>query len=184
MTLTEEEKKKIIEEEEFRASVRRNERSSGCLKFLLVVLFLIVMGIFFLFKALKFAGEFPSSESSSKIELKNFEATAKEFEAEKQATIAAQSWSEVDRWEGSGIKETQPFTITGDRWRISWAMRDSSDAVFQIFVNDASGNFSDLVASVYSSSGKDVTYKTGAGTYSLKVNTSAENWRLGVEELR
>ena len=88
-----------------------------------------------------------------------------------------EAWETVKSWKGNGLKNTEPFTINSDEWRIIWT---NKGMLLQIFVNAKNGSFFDLAANT-TESGSDVSYFYKPGEYYLTINGIGE-WSVIVEE--
>ena len=100
-------------------------------------------------------------------------------------TPEAETWHSVDRFYGKGSKETTPFSIKGNKWRVKW----KADGGFQssaihvevykiVFMN----NLVDQWRSKAPSSGTRENYE-GPGKYFFYVTaTDLDYWELKVED--
>ena len=96
-----------------------------------------------------------------------------------------QQWTIVKTWKGSGIKKTEPFTISNRRWRIIWSYTSASDACFmQIWTQRPTSDApEDLVANVANeASGGETSYFYNQGEFYIDVNAADCNWKIIVEE--
>jgi hypothetical protein len=98
---------------------------------------------------------------------------------------AGRVWLATKTWQGSGTKETEPFTVNG-HWRVDWIYSPASSAggVFQVYIYAADGRLLLNVAANNQNGGSDTTFWAGPGTYFLKVNSSSGDWKVGVQDLR
>lgn len=101
------------------------------------------------------------------------------------ATLAptrAKTWTVVKQWSGSGIKDTETFTV-GAEWRIDWDYTPPADGgILQLYVYDSKGQLIDIVANTQKS-GPDTSFQHRAGTYYLKVNAVGD-WKVDVQDMR
>lgn len=84
---------------------------------------------------------------------------------------------------GKYIQDTQPFIISGSRWRIRYKVTPRagvSEKYLKVRVRSADGNQSDYLATI-SGVSQDTLYLTGAGTYTLGV-FSHQLYHLQIEE--
>jgi hypothetical protein len=79
---------------------------------------------------------------------------------------------------GNGTSNTRPFTSLGP-WEVQW---DASGDVFQVFVQDGSGNLVDVAANQLGP-GRGASYQPRSGTYYLQVNATGA-WSLQVVPVR
>lgn len=98
-------------------------------------------------------------------------------EEEQKAT-----WQEVKSWTGSGIKNTEPFEITGNQWRINWT-NPTQNEVLQIMVYRVGNEIVDTVAVNTMDKGSDTSYVYKNGSFYLSINATG-NWEIEVEELK
>ncbi|PIN87738.1 hypothetical protein COV12_02225 [Candidatus Woesearchaeota archaeon CG10_big_fil_rev_8_21_14_0_10_32_24] len=91
-------------------------------------------------------------------------------------TANSEEWYEVKTFSGSGIKNTETFTIPSNEWKISW---DTTERViegqsfqmnFQIFVYKSNGELAGLVANVVGDDA-DSSIMRGKGNYYLQINS-------------
>lgn len=95
---------------------------------------------------------------------------------------AAKQWVVVKQWSGSGIKDTEQFTVGGE-WRVDWDYSPGQfGGVFQIYVYSGSGQLVDIVANTQKA-GPDSSFQHKAGTYYLKINATGD-WKVAVQDRR
>ena len=75
------------------------------------------------------------------------------------------------------MKKTARFTV-GDEWRINYSNTASGN--FMIYLNDANGDFLDLLANVIGPV-ENTNYLYKAGTYTLQIVGSGSSWAVSVE---
>lgn len=63
------------------------------------------------------------------------EKTATQREPETKEIAREGQWTKVGSWQGSGIKNTEPFTITGKQWRINWSNKAGDIGGFSRFLS-------------------------------------------------
>lgn len=96
-------------------------------------------------------------------------------------TEIIKEWREIARWKGSGIKNTEPFTISTKEWRISWTTKGGQvPGIFSIMVYKGDSEVPDIAAQVQGDS-TDSSYMRGAGQYRLTI-TSSQRWEVTIEE--
>jgi ribosomal protein L40E len=97
------------------------------------------------------------------------------------------TWQKVKSWQGTGIKKTEPFTITGKQWRIIWSIKDTSGinaSILQIFVYKVGVQAPmEIVANVQGTA-NDTSYIYESGEFYLNINSANGNWAITVEELK
>jgi hypothetical protein len=96
------------------------------------------------------------------------------------------SWRAIKSWSGSGIKETESFSVQGRQWRVSWSTRNETfrgSGILQIYVKNGRGN---LVSTVSTHGvGGDASYvHSPPGEYYLTINSGNVDWTVVVEEHR
>lgn len=103
-----------------------------------------------------------------------------EQEQEKQA------WQEVKSWSGSGIKNTEPFEITGNQWRVKWQNKggEFGGGILQIFVYKVGSESPEELLANTTEITSDTSYIYEGGTFYLNVNSANTNWSITVEELK
>jgi len=93
------------------------------------------------------------------------------------------TWQTVKSWQGTGIKKTEPFKITGKQWRINWKS-NGEYGIFQIYVYRPGDNLIVGVAANAQGNAEDVSYFYKTGTFYLDVIAANANWSITVEELK
>jgi hypothetical protein len=99
---------------------------------------------------------------------------------------AQQNCDEVQTFTGTGIKETQPFTVTSDTWRLRYDFQsstpDQQSSSFDMSVYKTGNTIPESVISL-ERPGSDTTYvNAGAGTYDLSIGSANATWTVTVEE--
>jgi hypothetical protein len=101
---------------------------------------------------------------------------------EASAPDAGKVWAATKTWQGTGGKETEMFTVTG-HWRVDWIFSPtSSNSAFQVFIYAFDGRTLMQMAA-NSHGGSDTSFWAGPGTFSLKINSSGGDWKVGVQDL-
>ena len=99
---------------------------------------------------------------------------------------AQQNCDEVQTFTGSGIKETQPFTVTGDTWRLRYDFQSTTpDQQFSSFDMSVYKTGNTIPESVITLErpGSDTSYvDAGAGTYYLSIGSANATWIVTVED--
>jgi hypothetical protein len=99
---------------------------------------------------------------------------------------AQQNCDEVQTFTGSGIKETQPFTVTGDTWRLRYDVQSTTpDQQFSSFDMSVYKTGNTIPESVITLErpGSDTSYvNAGAGTYYLSIGSANATWTVTVED--
>lgn len=89
-------------------------------------------------------------------------------------------WQVVKTWSGSGIKKTEPFTITGSQWRVVWK---NKRGYLGVYVYELYGNsLPDMLVNTTDVT-SDTSYAYKSGEFYLNVNASG-SWEITVEELK
>jgi hypothetical protein len=99
---------------------------------------------------------------------------------------AQQNCDELQTFSGNGIKETQPFTVTSDTWRLRYDVQststDQQSSSFDMSVYKTGNTIPESVITP-ESPGSDTTYvNAGAGTYYLSIGSANATWTVTVEE--
>ena len=104
-----------------------------------------------------------------------------------QTPQSEKSWQAVNSWEGTGIKNTEPFTITGNQWRINWSNKDTTGfggSILQISVYKPGANFPIEMAANAQGTASDTSYVYESGEFYLNVNSANGNWAISVEDFK
>lgn len=101
---------------------------------------------------------------------------------EASAPDTGKVWVAKSNWHGTGIQQTDMFTVTG-HWRIDWIFAPTSPSgSFQVFIYASDGvTLMQLAAS--SKGGSDTSFWAGPGTYFLRINSTGGDWKVGVQDL-
>lgn len=85
-------------------------------------------------------------------------------------------------------EDTEPFTITGSPWRVSWKAKSTGEmlTLFQGCVHPIGGEVLDMVYFANSmSEGEDTSYVyLGPGEYYIEIGAIGCSWTVTVEERR
>jgi hypothetical protein len=100
--------------------------------------------------------------------------------------IAQQDCDEVQTFTGSGIKETQPFTVSSDTWRLRYDFEsttpDQQSSSFDMSVYKTGNTIPESVITL-ERPGSDTSYvQAGAGTYYLSIGSANATWTVRVED--
>jgi hypothetical protein len=91
----------------------------------------------------------------------------------------------VDTFDGEGFQETRPFTITSDRWQLTYevsGLEQGQEAGLFITVYSAA-NDQFVTSTSQERAGLNVfTINAGPGTYYLDIVSVFGSWRINVEE--
>jgi hypothetical protein len=99
---------------------------------------------------------------------------------------AQQNCDEVQTFTGNGIKETQPFALTSDTWRLRYNFEsstpDQQSSSFDMSVYKTGNTIPESVITL-ERPGSDTTYvNSGAGTYYLSIGSANATWTVTVEQ--
>jgi hypothetical protein len=99
---------------------------------------------------------------------------------------AQQNCDEVQTFTGNGIKDTQPFTVTSDTWRLRYDFESSStdqqSSSFDMSVYKTGNTIPESVITL-ERPGSDTSYvNAGAGTYYLSIGSANATWTVTVED--
>ena len=92
------------------------------------------------------------------------------------------SWQKVKSWSGSGTKNTEPFEITSNQWRINW-VNPTQDNLLQVMVYKTGSEIADTVAVNTMDKGSDSSYIYKKGSFYLSINATGK-WKIEVEEYK
>lgn len=105
---------------------------------------------------------------------------------EKPKAEPKEGWYKVISWKGVSTKKTEPFNITGKRWRIKWSFT-ASDPQFGtlfIYVNRPGSEAPEDMIMHTKGSASDVSYFYKKGTFYLEIDCANGKWSIVVEELK
>lgn len=88
-----------------------------------------------------------------------------------------QEWTKIIAWQGSGVKTTEPFEITGSMWRINW---ENLGSILQVYLYKTSGELVTLPVNTLEK-GQDVSYIYEKGEFYLTISAIGR-WSIKVEE--
>lgn len=161
------------------AAIQPVRRLSGVAKVLLtlaVILTASVVGILILAVALEVTDPSAARGKST--------VSAPPASTPKRATP---TWQVVKRWTGSGIKETETFSVASREWRISWTASNEAFAgagILQVYVHNERGEMVSLAANKQGTGG-DISYvRAPPGRFYLTINSGNVNWDVTVEDQR
>jgi hypothetical protein len=120
-------------------------------------------------------------------------------DAESGSSASDDGWAKVASFSGSTTKNTEPFTVSGERWRVRWTCKASAAANelmgsagqgsaekyagLMVTAIRENGNRDTLdVVSQLLGGGSDSTELRGAGTYHFEVHSANSDWTLIVEQ--
>jgi hypothetical protein len=95
---------------------------------------------------------------------------------------AGRTWAVVKMWQGTGIRDTEAFTVA-DHWRVDWVF-NQTQAVgqMQVFIYSADGRLLNIATNIQHADA-NTTFWLGPGSYALKVISSGGDWKLDVQDL-
>ena len=95
------------------------------------------------------------------------------------------TWYTVTTFTGNSSKNTQSFSIKGEKWRVEWNCQltgEFESGNFSVFAEPVGGGFGDLVANTMCPA-NDVTYfYEGEKTYYFEISSLFTNWSLTVKD--
>src|SRR5687768_3721714 len=99
---------------------------------------------------------------------------------------AQQNCETVQTFTGNGIKDTQPFTVTSDIWRLRYDFEsttpDQQASSFDMSVYKTGNTIPESIITL-ERPGSDTSYvNAGAGTYYLSIGSANAIWTVDVEE--
>jgi hypothetical protein len=99
---------------------------------------------------------------------------------------AQQNCETVQTFTGNGIKDTQPFTVTSDTWRLRYDFEsttpDQQSSSFDMSVYKTGNTIPESVITL-ERPGSDTSYvNAGAGTYYLSIGSANATWTVTVED--
>ena len=99
---------------------------------------------------------------------------------------AQQNCEAVQTFSGEGTKDTQPFKVTGDTWRLRYDFQstapDQQSSTFDMSVYKTGNTIPESVITS-DNPGSDTSYvDAGAGTYYLSIESANATWTVTVEE--
>lgn len=145
------------------------------------------LGLFALLIGLAVYSKMEDAALSERVSQKNAARQAeirREIRAERAAAESRPAeWRRVKEWSGSGMKQTETFSVAGDEWRINWASKpDNPASIFAIYVYDEHGKVVNLAANV-TGEGSDLSYIRSKGRhFYLQISAANTNWAVIVED--
>lgn len=97
------------------------------------------------------------------------------------------TWQTVGSWQGTTSKNTPPFKIQSNQWRVKWKFNANAPDLGVFYVNvKIPGEGAAIEESVmhHTGSASDLTYVYKKGTFYLDIGCSNGNWSVSVEELK
>jgi hypothetical protein len=99
---------------------------------------------------------------------------------------AQHNCDEVQTFSGNGIKETQPFTVTSDTWRLRYdfqsSTQDQQSSSFDMSVYKTGNTIPESVITL-ERPGSDTSFvNAGAGAYYLSIGSANATWNVTVEQ--
>jgi hypothetical protein len=99
---------------------------------------------------------------------------------------AQQNCDAVQTFTGNGIKDTQPFTVTSNTWRLRYNFESTTDdqqsSSFEMTVYKPGNTIPESMITL-ERPGSDTSYvNAGAGTYYLSIGSANATWTVNVEE--
>jgi hypothetical protein len=88
-------------------------------------------------------------------------------------------WHRLARWQGNGDKNTEPFTIQGSQWRISYTVRDPRSNTPRLCISVRTLEIVHVDGGCYRQD--DMTYVYRRGTFYLDIS-SADQWTATIED--
>jgi hypothetical protein len=87
--------------------------------------------------------------------------------------IWAEEYTEIARWEGKSIKNTETFTVPVKEWIIQWETKpgEYGEMNFQIFVYNSEDRLIGVAANVIGE-GSDYSVMRGKGDFYLTINAA------------
>ena len=99
---------------------------------------------------------------------------------------AQQNCDEVQTFTGNGIKETQPFTVTSDTWRLRYDYEstapDQQSSSFDMSVYKTGNTIPESVITLERPGSNTSNVNAGAGTYYLSIESANTTWTVTVED--
>jgi hypothetical protein len=92
----------------------------------------------------------------------------------------------VETFTGEGIKQTPPFTVNSDTWRLSYSFESNTDvqnvSAFNITIYNAdTDEFVNIIT--LENPGSDTSFvNAGAGSYYLDIGSANATWEVTVED--
>ena len=127
-----------------------------------------------------FAGSSDTQETTKTTEQKGEQQeTNQETEQTETKAPVSKSYQKVFTFSGEGAKKSEPFTISGERFKIKY---DCKGSLCQASLYETEDDFKGLIMNVAGST-KDETIFYGEGTYYMDFN-SLGNYTITVEDYK
>lgn len=83
---------------------------------------------------------------------------------------------------GSGVKETQPFSVKSSPWRVEWqsGAAAAGPSVFQVFLYDQQGQLVSIVANAMGAAQGTAAIQAPPSRYYLSITAGQVDWRITV----
>jgi len=170
----------------FRPKISQEPSSLGGIlkKLFLVLIVIIVLSIIIV--------SFQGAQEKASEYRQGKESTLQQGTKETQPT--QKTWHKIATFQGTGMKNTSPFTISDNTWRITWKATDTAGLdgigdIFQIAVHNVKGDYlgiGEYVANIANWAGteSDTSYLyKGKGDFYLEVGAANCKWTIEVEAL-
>lgn len=96
----------------------------------------------------------------------------------------AQEWTEVARFEGSGLVQTESFAVEAPAWRVRWEVPEGSDGFLSVTVRTDEGRLVTTMGAQDEIRSASSMVRADTGSYFLDVNSHGVSWVLVVEVQR
>jgi hypothetical protein len=125
------------------------------------------------------SSEEPSTTSNSQSEQQVTEDDNTETES-KVETV--EEWQDVITVSGSADKKTEPFEITGKRWKVIYTINAQNEyAIFNATATEPGASYGDDIVLFADESGETVMYTSGE--FYLDVSSANCSWEVEVQQL-
>lgn len=112
------------------------------------------------------------------------------FNSSNSEPVQVKSWKKVIEFSGSGAKNTEPFSVTTNSWRVVWNIEPydgqektkrymSLNCHIMVADNPKEPSFGHFNSG---SSVNDISYYVGKGNYYLAINSANSKYKLTVEQ--
>lgn len=141
-------------------------------------LLIILIGIFILFGIIGSSGDTKDSLDKATNELENY--VNDNDVANKEETV--EKWQDVTTVSGSTDKKTEPFNITGKRWKVIYTITPDNDyAVYSMYAYKPGSSSGDNIVMFAKESGETIMYSTGE--LYLDISSANCSWAVKVQQL-
>lgn len=150
---------------------------------------IIIVGIFVLMMIITPSGDTKEPSNDNKedatIQQEEKKEVEEKKEEEKPKTQIVEEWEDVITVSGSSDKKTEPFKITGKRWKVVYTLtktRGSNYGVIYIKTyRPGDSSYDDIVVSGARESGETVMYSKGE--LYLDISSANISWDVKVQQL-